>query len=226
MTSRLLALGAALLATLTLGCQNPINQKTAARYYEAGLEHSGAGAHTHAVTLFERAVMNSRLGGSPAAGQAMALYGYGRELALIGETGEAIAALEESLRLQRTVEPPALPELLRRLSVLGRIELDAGDPAKAVKHLTELIDLVADTEIEEAYPGDILELHRNLRDAATAARDAVRLEQVELRIADFIRRHGDAPPESRYERFTPEATAERLAQDRSRGPEDDDSSIQ
>ena len=140
--ARRIALSLVPLVLMATGCQNPLNQRNAGRYYEAGLAQSSQGNHRHAVELYLRAVTNADLGKSPADGRAMAYYAYGRELALVGRLEEGEAALLKSLDYQRKVNPPTPMEIMRRCTVLGRLYLDTNRFPEALPYLGETHELM------------------------------------------------------------------------------------
>ncbi|MEM1447622.1 MAG: tetratricopeptide repeat protein [Planctomycetota bacterium] len=211
--ARTMALG--VLAALAVGCQNPINLRNAQSYYDAGLTASGRGDYFQAAALYSRSISNAEIGRAPAAGKAMAYYGYGRTLCLLGEFEEGVEALETSLELQREVEPESVPELLRRTSVLGRIHLDTGDHAAAVPYFREANELVSTPGAGRIAPGDRLSLLRDYRVAAEAGADDDERARIDEEIALIVSEHGESPRAYDYERFTPEAVAERRAADMS-----------
>lgn len=203
------------LLLFTVGCVNPINLKTASRYYEAGAHATGAGDHYAAAVYYSRAYGNAKIGRARDAELAMTLYAYGRELALLGEFVEAIELLEESLRIQRKVEPVDTGNLIRRMSVLGRIYLDTHRPFEALDYLREALELVHGVDGLNIGPGDQMYLLRDLEKAAVAADSTAELETIREELTALLDEHGEIGPSIVYSRFTARDVRLRIAADAS-----------
>ncbi len=203
---------------LAASCANPINLRNAEKYYSAALQASQRGEHEHAAMLHSRAYGNAKMGGAPDAGLAMTMYGYGRELALLGEFEEAESLLTASLELQREVEPFEPLEVIRRASVLGRIYLDTGRPKLAIPMFHEVIGHADGLPEGDISPADMMYVMKDLVAAAQAAGDGADLRGADSRLAALLAEHGDVEPGFPYERFTPSATAARRAADPGRAP--------
>ncbi len=145
----------------------------------------------------------------------MASYAYGRELALLGEFEEAVELLEESLKFERRSEPVDTGNMLRRVSVLGRIFLDTNRPAEALPHFREADDLARGMEPGAVPPGDMMYHLRDLEKATAAAGTAAELEVIRAELKTLLDEHGDEGPSAHYFRFTPEDVRLRIAADTS-----------
>lgn len=209
--------GAAALLLLAASCANPVQLKTAERYFESGIEVSERGNHYHGAALFSRAYGNAKMGKANDAGLSMTLYAYGRELALLGEFEEAIGLLEESIQVERKVaqSTSAPAEILRRTSVLGRVYLDTGRPAEALAPLQEAVEIVRAVGVDQVSPQDYMDLLQDLEQATAAAGSAAALEPLRAELTGLRNQQGDVEQDSPYERFTPEAVQLRLGADRS-----------
>ena len=162
--------------------------------------------------MHSRAYGNAKLGGAQPEIMAMTLYGYGRELALIGEFDGGIEHLTESLRIERTIDPVNEIEVLRTSSVLGRVYLDTGRPAEALPHLQEALELLKAHGAEDS-PQDHIYLAKDIVRAAEASASAEVARSVGEELAQLIAAHGDEGVAFPIERFTPEAVLARLAAD-------------
>lgn len=163
--------------------------------------------------LHSRAYGNAKIGGANDGALAMAMYGYGRELALLGEFEEAESMLTGSLALQREVEPFGPLEVIRRTSVLGRVYLDTGRPALALPLLLETRDLANGLPAGEVSVADTMYLLNEIVAAGEATGGGADLRGADQELAQLRAEHGDVETEFPYERYTPGAIAARRAAD-------------
>jgi len=132
----------ALSATL-VGCvSNPINAKTAANYYDAGMAAEQNGDLILARQNYSRAYAHAQMGNLGPAPEAYAMYEWSRVTGYLGMFADAekgfndvLALIEKAGQKAEDLRPPALLEL-------ARLFHDTGEHSKAVpvykKALAEL----------------------------------------------------------------------------------------
>ncbi len=206
---------AAALVVLVTSCANPINLKTAERYYRAGQFESDQGNHYKSASFQSRAWFNAKVGGADPKGMSRTLYAYGRQLALLGEFDEAVERLEEALKVERSVSPPLPVEILRRTSLLGRVFLDTERPAEALPLLQESLESLRAPDGFDVRVADYMYILRDLSSATAAAGSSEDLLALRAELDELRQVHGDVEIDDLYERFTPEAVERRIRQDSS-----------
>ncbi|MDD9899785.1 MAG: hypothetical protein OXT65_02255 [Alphaproteobacteria bacterium] len=125
---------ALLTAAVTLaGCAgNPINQKTAMNYGEAGWQAVERGDWTLARENYRRAVINGQLGHSDSAKMAVYYYEYGRASGVVCEWSEAKDGLELAYEQDLKSNGPAFMSQIE----LGRMYKAKRDYSKSAEHFS------------------------------------------------------------------------------------------
>lgn len=165
------------LAMLALaGCANPVNRRTAEHYFDAGSRAELAGDLVLAERNYDRALLNARIGHSPAAGISMLLYNLGRVKGRLCKFDEARTLLEEALALD-SAEPATEPGVMSmRLFELARLHAAHGAHAKAAAYFERALPMVRKLGMSEVDPialADALEAYARSAEASEATANAM-----------------------------------------------------
>jgi tetratricopeptide (TPR) repeat protein len=125
------------------GCvSNPINAKTGAHYYEAGMQAERNGDFTLARQNYSRAYANAQIGNLGPVAEAYSMYEWSRVTGYLGMYADAEKGFEDVLILINqadgkadNLKPPALGELARLLHDTNQHEKAVPVYEKAVSEL-------------------------------------------------------------------------------------------
>lgn len=113
-----------LVGALLTACANPINLKTAERYYVTGRDAEFSGDYATARERYARALLNARLGHADPATISMLTYNLGRMEGYIGKCDEAQKLLMDALAQEEQITGPESGITTMRLFELARLNYD------------------------------------------------------------------------------------------------------
>ena len=142
------------LATLIIGagCANPINARTADRYWAAGGDAEQRGDFVQARIYYHRMFRNAEMGFLGPTAEAYALYEWGRVSGYLGKTNDVEWAfpkvfdlIERASGKADKLRPPALTEFARYLH-------DTGQHARAVTTFRSALQALESQQAGEQDP--------------------------------------------------------------------------
>jgi tetratricopeptide (TPR) repeat protein len=123
------------------GCANPINQHTAKNYYQAGEAAMAKQNFLAAKELFQRALINTRLGHMGPEAEGLVLGKLGRVLGNMCEHGKAEEALSEAVKAHdQAYGDHSLRTYIARAE-LAQHSYDIGHYANAVRYFQDALPL-------------------------------------------------------------------------------------
>ena len=134
------------------GCGNPVNVRTAESYFEAAMQAERAGDYARAEQLYDRALLNARLGHAPDGAISAAQYNLGRVKGYRCKFGEAQALLVDALKLEEKVTGPDSDVTTMRLFELARLHFDQGQFDQALPYYARGIPAVRKLGVESSDP--------------------------------------------------------------------------
>lgn len=181
-TLLLISLSLACLSLLT-NCANPINARTAQRYYEDGVRAERGGDLVLAQRNFSRAYGNAQMGNLGPKAEAYYLYEFARVTGYAGEHAESekafldvLSLIEKSKGEADTLRPPTLSEYARLLHDTAQHAKAVPIYEKAVTDLERVGILTADplgfASFLDDYAGSLAAAGFPQRAAAVASRSA------------------------------------------------------
>jgi hypothetical protein len=171
-------------AALLAGCS--INQQTASSSYDLGIQAELAGDYVLAEKHYNNALIDARMGNSPDAGVAAAMYGLGRMKGYLCKYENAEKLLLESLMLEEKATGPGSGNAIKRWLELARFYSDRGLYASSLPYFAYGIPadrkLGAETSDPIALSGALEEYAFALdKSGQTVQAKAARKEAVRLR---------------------------------------------
>ena len=146
-------------------CVSAINQKSADRYYEAGLQAESAKNWPLARQNYSRALVNARSGGAGMDYVSAVTYNLGRVTGYSCDYAQAESLLIESLALEQALPKPSVGNLMKRWSELGRLNFDQGKFKESAAWLSQAM---SELERLNVPADDPIGFARFLEDAALA----------------------------------------------------------
>ncbi len=190
----MLVLGAA-------GCANPINARTADRYYQAGRRAEEAGDLTLAEKDYFRSYRNTEMGILGPAAEAAALYEWSRVAGYLGKYTEAEEGFTNTLIKIEKAKGEADKWKAPTLCELARLLHDTKQFAKAVPVFQQAIP---ELEKRDALKGDPIGFAEFLDDYAQSLKAAGFNDQaaeVERRSAGIKAQNPGAPAKFKVRRY-------------------------
>jgi tetratricopeptide (TPR) repeat protein len=133
------------------GCPNTINQKTATKYFQAGLEAEKVGNLELARENYKRSNINFKLAKNLKQQEASSLYEYSRVSGLLGYSSEAKEGFLETLDI---LSESSNGERLKvpTLCELSRLLYSQGEYKEALKYFPEAVEALQNIGIEQSDP--------------------------------------------------------------------------
>jgi len=174
------------LTALLFGCANPINQRTAADYYQAGEAALAKGDIPHAKEMFTRALINARLGHMGDRTEARILSKLGRVYGNLCDHANAENALLEARDLNiKVFEKNPVLTFPSRIE-LAQFSYDIGNYDKAVRYYEEAIEVAGVKRIKEFDAATYYEVMKDYADALSKVgkTDQAKLVLSEVKASD------------------------------------------
>ena len=135
-------------ALVLTGCASSVNQRNAAKYWDAAIAARDQGNWSLARSNWSKMIINGDLGGLDQRNMSIAYYEYGRASGILCMWEEAEKGLKKSLEIDRSNSGPIHLPLIE----LARLNFDRGKYGQAAEYFEEAKSIVDSFNAETRDP--------------------------------------------------------------------------